>query len=101
MAIYLPFEILTAIFEQVDNIQDLRHVRSASHTLCAAATPFAFRVLSVTSTERSAQNLRWLLNVSEIAAHVREVAYRDSGADKRRLMQSLKESTFSSSLLIP
>ncbi|KAF8266156.1 hypothetical protein EI94DRAFT_1803563 [Lactarius quietus] len=77
MTTYLPFEILTAIFEQVDDPPDLRHIRAASRTFCAIATPIAFRVLSVTSTARSAQNLRRLFDVPEIVAHVKEVAYRD------------------------
>ena len=79
MTTNLPFEILTADFEQVDNVQDLRHVRIASRTLCAAATPITFRVLSVTSTGGSAQNLGRLFDVPEIAAHVREVSYGDTG----------------------
>lgn len=77
----LPFEILTAIFEQVDDVEDLRHVRTASRTLCAAATPIAFRVLSVTSTRGSAHNLGRLFDVPEIAAYVREVAYCDARAN--------------------
>ena len=34
----LPFEILTAIFEQVD-VPDLRHVFATSRTFCKVATP--------------------------------------------------------------
>ena len=79
MTTNLPFEILTANFEQVNNIQDLRHIRIASRTLCAAATPITFRVLSVTSTRGSAQNLGRLFDVPENAAHVREVSYGDTG----------------------
>ncbi|KAN0138065.1 hypothetical protein V8E53_003954 [Lactarius tabidus] len=79
MAICLPFEILTAIFEQVDDVQDLWRIRNASRAFCAAATPITFRVLFVTSTGGSAQNLGRLIDVPEIAAHVREVAYRDTG----------------------
>ncbi|KAH8977597.1 hypothetical protein EDB92DRAFT_1957814 [Lactarius akahatsu] len=47
----LPFEILTAIFEKVDNIQDLSHVQTASCTFCAAAMPTAFRNLSLPQLE--------------------------------------------------
>ncbi|KAH9019558.1 hypothetical protein EDB85DRAFT_2153653 [Lactarius pseudohatsudake] len=60
MTIYLPFEILTAIFEEVDDVRDIWHIRAASRTFCAAATPFAFH----------------------IAAHVRQVAYLGTGADR-------------------
>jgi hypothetical protein len=84
MTIHLPFEILTAIFEQVDDVRDLRHVRIASRAFCAVATPLAFRVLSVTSTGGSAHNLGRLFDVPEIAAYVREVAYCDAGADWRK-----------------
>ncbi len=83
MTVCLPFEILTAIFEEVDDVRDLWHVRTASRTLCAAATPSAFRVLSVISTRGSAQNLGRLFDVPDIAAHVREVTYHDTGADRR------------------
>lgn len=90
MTVYFPFEILTAIFEQVDDARDLYHVRTATRTLCAAATPLAFRVLSVTSTAGSAKNLGRLFDVPDIAAHVREITYRDTGADRRGKMQNLK-----------
>ena len=75
MTICLPFEILTAIFEEVDDVQDLHHVRIASRTLCAAATTIAFRVLSVTNTAGSVQNIGRLFDVPDIAAHIKEVAY--------------------------
>lgn len=75
MTTRLPLEVLIAIFEQVDDVRDLRRVRTASRFFCAAATPIAFRVLSVTSTETSAQNIGRLFDVLEIAANVREVAY--------------------------
>lgn len=90
MTICLPFEIITAIFEQVDDVQDLYCVRNASRTFCAAATPITFRVLSVTSTKESAQNLGRLFDVPEIATHVREVAYRDTGADRTEMIPQLK-----------
>ena len=80
--VFLPSEILTAIFEEVNDIRDLRNVRTASRTLCAAATPFAFRFLYVIATQSSAQNLGRLFDVPEIAAHIRNVSYRDTGADK-------------------
>ncbi|KAI0306159.1 hypothetical protein B0F90DRAFT_1696617 [Multifurca ochricompacta] len=83
MAIHLPFEILTLILGLVTDIRDLQQARRASRTLCAAATPLVFRVLSVASTRRSAQNLGHLIEVPDISAHVREVIYLDSGADKR------------------
>jgi hypothetical protein len=79
--IRLPAEVLTAILKEVDDIQDLWHVRMACSTLCAAATPIVFRVLSVTRARGSAQHLGQLLDDPDIAAHVREVCYRDSGAD--------------------
>ncbi|KAH9022091.1 hypothetical protein EDB83DRAFT_89812 [Lactarius deliciosus] len=78
MAICLPFDILTAIFEEVDDIHDLRHIRIVSHTFCTAATPFVFRVLSVIATTESAQNLRQLFDVPDIVNHVREIAFRDT-----------------------
>src|SRR6266702_1532482 len=81
MIIRLPLEILTAIVEEVDDIRDLCHVRMASRTLCAAATPSAFRILSVITTRGSAKNLGRLFDVPDIAAHVKEVAYHDT--DKR------------------
>ncbi|KAI9453703.1 hypothetical protein BJY52DRAFT_804074 [Lactarius psammicola] len=83
MTTYLPFEILTAIFKEVDNIRDLWRIRTASRTLCAAATPIAFRVLSVVTTRGSAQNLGRLLDDPDIAAHVREVVYHDTCVDSR------------------
>ena len=75
MTTCLPFEILTAIFEEVDDVQDLRNIRTASRTFCAAAAPIAFRRLSVKSTAESAKNLGRLFDVSQIAAYVKEVAY--------------------------
>jgi hypothetical protein len=83
MVIRLPFEILIAIAKEVDDVQDLWNVRKASHALCAASTPFAFRALSVITTRGSAQNLGRLFDIPDIAAHVREVIYRDTGADRR------------------
>lgn len=81
--ICLPAELLTAIFKEVEDIQDLRHVRLACRTLCAAATPIAFRVLSVTRTRGSAQYLGRLLDNSDIAVYVREVFYRGIGAERK------------------
>ena len=83
MAIRLPLEILTAILKELDDVRDLCHVRMACHTLCAAATPIAFRTLSVITTRASAQNLGRLFDLPDIAAHVREVSYHDTGADRR------------------
>ncbi|KAI9453712.1 hypothetical protein BJY52DRAFT_1225463 [Lactarius psammicola] len=83
MTIRLPLEVLTAIFDEVDDARDLLHIRMASRTLCAAATPFAFRVLSVITTRGSAKNLGQLLDVPDIATHVRGVSYHDTGADRR------------------
>ena len=95
MAICLPFEILAAIFEQVDDVRrDLCHVRTASRTFCAVATPIAFRILSVTSSARSAQNLGRLLDDLAIAPHVREVAYRDTGADSSDTILTLVHGAF-------
>ncbi|KAH9032746.1 hypothetical protein EDB85DRAFT_1177872 [Lactarius pseudohatsudake] len=82
----LPVEVLTTIFKEVDDVRDLCHVRTACHTFCAVATPFAFRVLSVIATGGSSKNLGQLLDVQDIAAHVREVAYRDTGADRKGRM---------------
>jgi hypothetical protein len=89
MSIRLPFETLTAIFEQVEDIRDLCHVRAAGRALHAAATPIVFRVLSVTNTEESAKNLGRLFDVPDIAAHVREVSYCDAGALTSTPMQEL------------
>lgn len=80
MSIRLPFEILTAIFEQVEDIRDLCHVRVVGRALHAAATPIVFRVLSVTNTEESAPNIGRVFDVPDIAAHVREVSFCDAGA---------------------
>ncbi|KAH9022808.1 hypothetical protein EDB84DRAFT_1618436 [Lactarius hengduanensis] len=82
----LPIEVLTTIFKEVDDVRDLCHVRTACHTFCAVATPFAFRVLSVIATGGSSKNLGQLLDVPDIAAHVREIAYRDTGADRKGRM---------------
>jgi hypothetical protein len=83
--VFLPSEILATIFKEVNlnDVRDLRNVRTASRTLCAAATPIAFRALSVITTKRSAENLRRLFDVPDIAAHIREVSYRDTGAGRR------------------
>ncbi|KAI9433403.1 hypothetical protein H4582DRAFT_994631 [Lactarius indigo] len=83
MTIYLPFEILTAIFEELNDVRDLWHIRTVSRTLSAAATPFAFRILSVITTKESAQNLGRLFDVPDIAAHVKEVAFHDTDTDRR------------------
>jgi hypothetical protein len=81
--IHLPLEILTAIVKELDDVQDLRNVRMACHALCIATTPIAFRTLSVIATKGSAQNLGRLLDLPDIAAHVRELSYHDTGADRR------------------
>ncbi|KAH9007449.1 hypothetical protein EDB85DRAFT_239055 [Lactarius pseudohatsudake] len=83
MTIYLPFEIVTAIFEEIDDVRDIWHIRTVSRTLSAAATPFAFRILSVISTKGSAQNLGRLFDVPDIAAHVREVTFHDTDTDRK------------------
>ena len=72
--IRLPAEILTAILEKVD-VQDLWHVRMASCTLCAAVNPIVFRKLFVESTRENVQNIGGLLDVPDIAVHIREVFY--------------------------
>lgn len=76
MTTHLPFEILTAIFEQFGDVADLRNLRTVSRTFCAVASPLAFRALSVTNTKEAAQNVGRLFDVPEIAAHVREVLLR-------------------------
>ena len=92
MIICLPFEILIAIVKEANDVQDLCNLRLASHTLCAAATPFAFHTLSIKTTMKSARNLRFLFGLPAIAAHVKEVSYYD-GANKRG--RELKHGTFS------
>ena len=82
MAIRLPLEILIAIVKEVDDVQDLRQFRVVSRALCAVATPLAFPTLSVITTSSSAQNLRRLFDLPDIAAHVKEVHYHDTGADR-------------------
>ena len=72
--IRLPAEILIAILEKVD-FQDLWHVRMASRTLCAAVNPIVFRKLFVKSTRENVQNLGGLIDVPDIAVHIREVFY--------------------------
>ncbi|KAH9008654.1 hypothetical protein EDB85DRAFT_2283598 [Lactarius pseudohatsudake] len=72
MTIRIPLEILTAILEEVDDVQDLWHIRTASRTLCAVATPIAFRVLSAIPTRTSAENIGRLFDSPDVAAHVRE-----------------------------
>jgi hypothetical protein len=79
----LPFELLAGIFEDVNDVQDLWNARLASRTLCAAASPIAFRLLSVIATRTSAQNLGRLFDVPYIAAHVRRISYHDTGTDRR------------------
>ena len=83
MTIRLPIEILTAIVEELDDVQDLSNVRMTCHALCAAATPIAFRSLSVIATKGSAQNLGRLLDLPDITVHVREFTFKDTGADRR------------------
>ncbi|KAH9032747.1 hypothetical protein EDB85DRAFT_2145313 [Lactarius pseudohatsudake] len=82
----LPLEVLTAIVKEVDGVRELCNARIVCRTFCATATPIAFRVLYVIPTKGSAKNLGQLLDVPDIAAHVREVAYRDTGADRKGRM---------------
>jgi hypothetical protein len=95
MMTHLPLEILAIIVQGLD-VQDLRNVRMASHALCAAATPNAFRTLSVIASKGSAQNLRRLLDLPDIAAHVRKVTYHDTGADEKGRTLNYGESSLSS-----
>ena len=81
MAIGLPVETLIAIFEEVDDVQDLCHLRMANRALCAITTPLAFSSLSVITTSSSAQNIGRLFDLPDIAAHVKEVSYHDKGAN--------------------
>ena len=81
MAISLPVETLIAIVKEVDDVQDLRHLRLASRTLCAISTPLAFSALSVITTSSSAKNLGRFFDLPDIAAHVKEVYYHDTGVD--------------------
>jgi hypothetical protein len=83
MAIRLPVETITAIVNEVDDVQDLFRLRTASRALCAAATPMTFRVLLVITTRASAQNLGQLFDLPDIAAHVREVSFHDTGTDRK------------------
>ena len=98
MAIRLPLEILIAIVKEVDDVQTLRQFRVVSRALCAVATPLAFPTLSVITTSSSAQNLRRLFDLPDIAAHVKEVHYHDTGADRGGRML---ECGASSPLIIP
>jgi hypothetical protein len=82
-AVHLPVEIQADIVKEVDNVQDLRHLRTDSRALCAAATPLAFRALSVIATRASAQNIGRLFDLPYIAAHVREVTFHDTSTDRR------------------
>ncbi|KAH9059847.1 hypothetical protein EDB87DRAFT_1619807 [Lactarius vividus] len=84
MTINLPFEILTAIFKEVD-VCDIWHIRVVSSTFCAVATPIAFRILSVVPTIESAQNLGRLFDVPYIADHVREITFCDRDIYERRM----------------
>ena len=79
----VPLEILTGIFKELDDVQDLRNVRLACHYLCAITTSMAFRTLSVIATKKSALNLGRLLDLPDITAHVREVTFNDTGADRK------------------
>ena len=74
MTIDLPPEILAAIFEQV-GFGDLCHARMASRALCAAATPIAFRALSVYPNSARARYSGRLFDLPNIAFHIREVSY--------------------------
>ncbi|KAH9018278.1 hypothetical protein EDB84DRAFT_1679365 [Lactarius hengduanensis] len=82
MTIRIPLEILTAILEEVDDVQDLWHIRTASRTLCAVATPIAFRVLSAIPTRTSAENIGRLFDSPDVATHVREVSFHDIDIDR-------------------
>ena len=95
MTVCLPFEIIIVIFENISDVRDLRNVRTASRTLCAAATPIAFRFLSVNSTAGSARNLGRIFDVPDIAAHVREVSYLDTGDNRQGRTQTLGGGSFS------
>jgi hypothetical protein len=83
MKTHLPFEILTAIFKEADDVRDLLNLRTTCRTFCTAATPFAFSTLFAISTRASAQNLGRLLDHQDMAAYVREVYFHDTGADRR------------------
>ncbi|KAN0138068.1 hypothetical protein V8E53_003957 [Lactarius tabidus] len=52
-------------------------------TLCVLLSPFAFRALSVIATKGSAQNLGRLFDLPDIAVHIKEVSFHDTGADRR------------------
>ncbi|KAH9022095.1 hypothetical protein EDB83DRAFT_2679228 [Lactarius deliciosus] len=89
----LPLEVLIAIVKEVDGVRDLCNVRIVCRTFCATATPIAFRVFSVIATRGSAKNLGQLLDIPDIATHVREVAYRDIGADRNgRVLKYIRTS---------
>lgn len=53
MTTHIPFEILTAIFEQFGDVADLRNLRTVSRTFCAVASPLAFRALSVLTPKKA------------------------------------------------
>ncbi|KAH9016676.1 hypothetical protein EDB83DRAFT_228695 [Lactarius deliciosus] len=82
MPINLPFDILTAILDELEDFRDIRHIRTANRTLCVAATPIAFRVLSVIPTKGSAQNLGRLFDIPDIAAQVRQVTFHHTDTDR-------------------
>ena len=94
MAISLPVETLISIVKEVDDVQDLRHLRLASHTLCAIATPLAFSALSVITTSSSAKNMGRLIDLPDIAAYVKEVSYHDTGADRSGRMYDEQDGVF-------
>ena len=100
MTVCFPFEILNAIFEQVNDVKDLRNIRTVSHTFCAVVTPIAFCILSIKSTAENTPNLGWLNDVPEIAAYIREVTYHDMGVKKWLMPEQLKPCV-SSHPLIP
>lgn len=93
----LPLEILNIIVQELDDAQDLRHVRMACHALCTVATPNVFRTISVIASKGSARNFRQVLDLPDIAVHVREVSYHDTGVDKNGRALNYSESSLSSS----
>ncbi|KAI0046476.1 hypothetical protein FA95DRAFT_1367655 [Auriscalpium vulgare] len=74
---HLPVEIYGLIVDEVSCGRALRQIRLVNSTLCALATPSAFRCAFITNTAAGVQKFTQLLDCDYLACYVREVVYED------------------------
>ena len=79
--VYLPSELLGAIVAEVHSQPDLLRFRTINKSLNAFATPFAFRSIQFSNTDKSLQNFKCLANHPKFAPLIREVVYQYKEAD--------------------